>query len=314
MRRAISLILVALTIMSIIFIPAQASSGEEYITIRSAGKEYKYTEDVMGFKFYITNPNDSSKKLRINEEILSTDGYLVYGSHKDVPQDPINDYKEGQWRYVGYSYEGLKFSNFHFPWEGRVEGRLDKDRKWIKEPWKVIGNTGKELESDQSDYNKNNPELVAGWIEETMCNEGKGNPIIQWMMFINDESKEVLEMLSEDIPGMKKTTSLSEAMIESEKEKMIYEAREAHLHDIATFLEEAEERGFKKGIEMGIEEVIKKDKAEILRRLYTKKVGELPIKLQKIIRNASSTTLELLTEKVFDIETIEELSELIEKE
>ena len=121
MRKVISLILVIVTIISIISIPAQASDEEDYITITKAGKEYKYTEDVMDFKFYITNPNNSSKKLRINEEILSTDGYLVYGSYKDVPQDSINDYKEGQWRYIGYSYEGLKFSNFHFLWEGRAK-------------------------------------------------------------------------------------------------------------------------------------------------------------------------------------------------
>ncbi len=71
MRKVISLILVVVTIISTISIPAQASSGEDYITIKSAGKEYKYTEDVMDFKFYITNPNDSSKKLRINEETLN---------------------------------------------------------------------------------------------------------------------------------------------------------------------------------------------------------------------------------------------------
>ena len=174
MRRVVSLILVIITIISTISIPAQASSGEDYITIRSAGIDYEYTEKVMGFKFHITNPNNSSKKLRINEEILSKDGYLVYGSHKDVPQDSINDYKEGQWRYVGYSYEGLKFSNFHFPWEGRVEGRLDKDRKWIKEPWGVIGNTGKELEKEQSYYNEKYPDKVAEWIEEIMRSEDSG--------------------------------------------------------------------------------------------------------------------------------------------
>jgi len=174
MRKVISLILVVVTIISIISIPAQASSGEDYITIRSAGIDYKLSEGMLGHSFYITNPNDSSKKLRINEEILSTDGYLVYGSHKDVPQDPINDYKEGQWRYIGYSLEGIKFSNFHFPWEGRVEGRLDKDRKWIKNPWNVKGNTGNELEEKQSEYNINNPDQVAGWIEEIMRSEDSG--------------------------------------------------------------------------------------------------------------------------------------------
>ena len=99
---------------------------------------------------------------------------------------------------------------------------------------------------------------------------------------------------------------------------MVYEAREAYLHDMATYMEEAEERGIEKGIERGkqegLEKGIEKGKAETIIKLYSKRLGKLPPKLQESIRNASSTTLELLTEKVFDIETIEELSELIEKE
>ena len=134
----------------------------------------------------------------------------------------------------------------------------------------------------------------------------KKDPIIQWIMFINAESKEVLEMLSKDVPEIEKSTDILEVMSKSEKQRMVYEAREAYLHDMSTYLEEAEERGLEKGIEKG--------RAETIIKLYTKKIGKLPPKLQESIRNASPSTLDLLEEKVFDTETIEEISELIEKE
>ncbi len=73
MKRIISLILVITTIISIISIPAQASGNEEYITITRDGIEYKLTEDVLGFTFYIKDPKNSSKKLRINVDILVVD-------------------------------------------------------------------------------------------------------------------------------------------------------------------------------------------------------------------------------------------------
>ncbi len=74
----------------------------------------------------------------------------------------------------------------------------------------------------------------------------KKDPIVQWMMFINAESKEVLEMLSKDVPEIEKATDILEVMSKSEKQRMVYEAREAYLHDMATYLEEAEERGLEK--------------------------------------------------------------------
>ena len=71
----------------------------------------------------------------------------------------------------------------------------------------------------------------------------KKDPIVQWMMFINAESKEVLEMLSKDVSEIEKATDILKVMSKSEKQRMVYEAREAYLHDMATYLEEAEERG-----------------------------------------------------------------------
>ncbi len=103
------------------------------------------------------------------------------------------------------------------------------------------------------------------------------DPIIQWMMFLNAETKEVLDMLSEDVPEIEKATTILEVMSQSEKQRMVYEAREAYLHDMATYLEEAEERGLekgmKKGVEKGIEKGIVEGKRKVAKKLLLKEMS-----------------------------------------
>lgn len=173
MQRVIALILIVVCILTSFTIPAYGANRDEYVELYVNNELTLVHEEVFDMDFYINNPNKSSSKsrLRINEKILQSDGYAVYGDYNDVPD---NDKKEGEWRYVGYSYEGYKFSNFHFPWEARVEGRKDKDRKWIKDPWQVIGNSGSLLEEEKSNYNVEEKNTVAEWLEEVMNSDDSG--------------------------------------------------------------------------------------------------------------------------------------------
>lgn len=54
-------------------------------------------------------------------------------------------------------------------------------------------------------------------------------------------------------------------------------------------------------------------KAEILIKQFTKKFGILPSALQDSIRNAALPVLDLLAENIFEIDSIEEVTELIDK-
>ncbi|MGL5085999.1 MAG: Rpn family recombination-promoting nuclease/putative transposase [Clostridium sp.] len=65
--------------------------------------------------------------------------------------------------------------------------------------------------------------------------------VIQWMMFLEAKSKEVLEMLGEKNEAIKKATSILEVMSHDEDTRRAYEAREAALHDEVTKIQEAEE-------------------------------------------------------------------------
>lgn len=88
------------------------------------------------------------------------------------------------------------------------------------------------------------PKLNDEKLQDTI---DENDPIIQWMMFLEAENREVLDMLAEKSPEIKKATSILEVMSKSKKERMLYESREAQLHDIATNLEEAREEGREEG-------------------------------------------------------------------
>lgn len=71
--------------------------------------------------------------------------------------------------------------------------------------------------------------------------------LTQWMMFLESRSKEVLEMLSEKNNEIKKAYGILQVMSKDKEARALYLAREMAIHDEATRIEEAEERGKKEG-------------------------------------------------------------------
>ncbi|WP_310939924.1 PD-(D/E)XK nuclease family transposase [Clostridium sp. SHJSY1] len=82
--------------------------------------------------------------------------------------------------------------------------------------------------------------------------------IIQWMMFLEANNREGLEMLAEKNEKIKKACSILEVISKDDIKRAAYEAREAELHDQATRLQSAKEDGIKQGIEKGIKQGIEK--------------------------------------------------------
>lgn len=76
----------------------------------------------------------------------------------------------------------------------------------------------------------------------------ENDPIVQWMEFLNAESKGEMEMLAEKNNDIKKAYSLLQIISKDEKARMLYEARQVEISDQLTRIKSAE-----KGIEQGIE-------------------------------------------------------------
>jgi predicted transposase/invertase (TIGR01784 family) len=94
---------------------------------------------------------------------------------------------------------------------------------------------------------------------------------VQWMMFIDSQSREVMEMLAARNHDIGNAFDLLQIISKDEKARMAYEAREAELMDQRTRIKSAftkgEEIGIKKGEELGIKKGIDEGKAEIIRAL-----------------------------------------------
>lgn len=71
--------------------------------------------------------------------------------------------------------------------------------------------------------------------------------LINWLMFINAQSKGVLDVLASKGPELSKAADLLEAISRDEENRMLYEAREKFLKDEATRMEQARRNGEKIG-------------------------------------------------------------------
>lgn len=93
-------------------------------------------------------------------------------------------------------------------------------------------------------------------VQEQLSKLDEDDPTLRWMLFLEADNKEAIDMLGKKYTEIKKAVDILEVMSQSEKDRMNYEAREAQLRDISTGLEEAEERGMEKGMEKGLEKGI----------------------------------------------------------
>ena len=71
----------------------------------------------------------------------------------------------------------------------------------------------------------------------------ENDPIVQWMEFLDGESKGVMELLAEKNKDIKKAYDLLKIISKDEKAKMLYEARQAEISDQLTRIKSAEEKG-----------------------------------------------------------------------
>lgn len=78
-------------------------------------------------------------------------------------------------------------------------------------------------------------------------NINENDPLTQWMMFLEGKSKEVLEMLAKKNEKIEKAYSILQIMSKDKEARILYNAREAALHDEVTRIKEAKEEGLKEG-------------------------------------------------------------------
>jgi predicted transposase/invertase (TIGR01784 family) len=88
------------------------------------------------------------------------------------------------------------------------------------------------------------PKLLEDDIERD-----ENDRVVQWMEFLDGESKGVMEMLAGKNKDIKKAYDLLQIISKDEKAKMIYDARQAEISDERTRIKSAEEKGKLEGRE-----------------------------------------------------------------
>lgn len=89
-----------------------------------------------------------------------------------------------------------------------------------------------------------------------------------WLQFINADSEEEFEMISQtNVPIMKKAVNVIYDMSEDTKIREIARLREKALHDEASALKNAKEEGMEEGLAKGEVNGIAKEKASVISKM-----------------------------------------------
>ena len=83
---------------------------------------------------------------------------------------------------------------------------------------------------------------------------GLEKKLVRWMLFLAARTRERMEELAKEDPMMQKALTTLEFLSQDEQTRMLYEARQKALHDYASAIGEAEDKGRAEGREEGREE------------------------------------------------------------
>lgn len=89
--------------------------------------------------------------------------------------------------------------------------------------------------------------LQLPYLQDKHCIEETDEAIIKWLMFINNQSPEVLEMLAKEGEEMAKAVELLEVISQDEQNRRLYEARQKELMDEAQRQYESRKKGMEEG-------------------------------------------------------------------
>lgn len=138
-----------------------------------------------------------------------------------------------------------------------------------------------------------------------------------WLSFMKKAGKEEIKKLIKRREELSIAMEMLKKISADELLREKYAAREKARLDIISSIKYAEIKGEEKGKAEGRAEGRAEGKAEgraeMLIKLFTKKFGVLPASLQDSIRNAALPVLDLLAENIFELNSLEEVIELINK-
>ncbi|SKC90597.1 Athe_2463 domain-containing protein [Maledivibacter halophilus] len=121
-------------------------------------------------------PSATPKGL-LNIDILFKKGLAVYGKPGSIKN---NEFKEGEYRYLGYDINGTPFTNEDFPNDFNID-KEPWEKKWIYEPWKK--NIDNQKRPNKSAFNRNpNAPQWLDHLEWAGKNGWTGEKLVEYFM------------------------------------------------------------------------------------------------------------------------------------
>lgn len=127
---------IVLTALLILLFPAAAfaESFQETVTFANSDIEARY--HYRGSFFNSRNVNGASLNQNTWENPINIGGVSV---HALVYGNPWGDYRNGQYRYLGYTKDALGFTNINFPCDSKdLLSKHIEDLNWIEYPQRDI--------------------------------------------------------------------------------------------------------------------------------------------------------------------------------
>jgi hypothetical protein len=155
---------IVLAVSLVLLFPAAAFAESFQDAVTFANKDisarYEYRGDFFisrNIKGAGLNQNTWNKPINIGGVSVRT---FAYGN-------PWGDYRNGQYRYLGYTSDGLGFTNINFPCDSKdLLSKYIEDLNWIKYPWnselvnQALSNMGEgELEENPHFDNLKEPDI-----------------------------------------------------------------------------------------------------------------------------------------------------------
>ena len=106
-------------------------------------------------------------------------------------------------------------------------------------------------------------------LREAILSGNTQDPLVQWMLFVDGESQEVIKMLAQDNKDIRQAYTLLEVISQDKIKRMAYEARQAELMDQRSRMISAEMKGREEGEELGI----KKGEENLLKAMLARGIS-----------------------------------------
>ncbi|WP_449240463.1 Rpn family recombination-promoting nuclease/putative transposase [Desulfoscipio gibsoniae] len=144
----------------------------------------------------------------------------------------------------------------------------------------------------------------------------------KWLTFMKEAGKPGSEELLKELASQKEELAMAMEILGeiSADEKLRQEAyaREKARLDAVSRIKYAELKGMEKGIKEGIEKGMEKGKvegkAELLIKMVSRRFGSLPEELQVLMKRADDKVLDLIGEKIFDLQAPDDILKYLKKE